>query len=36
MAAWSFEGNYAHYEQDKIRRLGEDAVVAFKYKPLTR
>ena len=31
-----FEGNYVHYEQDKKRRLGEDALVAFKYKPLTR
>lgn len=31
-----FEGNYAHYEQDKVRRLGEDAALTFKYKPLTR
>jgi ATPase subunit of ABC transporter with duplicated ATPase domains len=33
-----FEGNYADYEQDKIRRLGADAVNPKRvtYKPLTR
>ena len=33
-----FEGNYEDYEQDKIRRLGADAVNPKRvtYKPLTR
>ncbi len=33
-----FEGNFADYEQDKIRRLGADAVNPKRatYKPLTR
>jgi ATPase subunit of ABC transporter with duplicated ATPase domains len=33
-----FEGNYEEYEQDKIRRLGADAVNPKRvtYKPLTR
>jgi ATPase subunit of ABC transporter with duplicated ATPase domains len=33
-----FEGNFADYEADKIRRLGADAVNPKRatYKPLTR
>jgi len=33
-----FEGNFEAYEEDKIRRLGDDAVEPhrIKYKPLTR
>jgi ATP-binding cassette ChvD family protein len=34
-----FEGNFEDYEQDKKKRLGEDAVLnprRIKYKPLTR
>jgi len=33
-----FEGNFADYEADKIRRLGPDSVNPKKvtYKPLTR
>jgi ATP-binding cassette ChvD family protein len=34
-----FEGNFADYEEDKKRRLGEDAILnprRIKYKPLTR
>jgi len=33
-----FEGNYEDYIQDKIRRLGAEAVVPkrVKYKPLER
>jgi len=33
-----FEGNFQDYEQDKIRRLGADAVNPKRatYKPLTR
>lgn len=33
-----FEGNFADYEQDKLRRLGQDALVPkrIQYKPLTR
>ncbi|HEY8594030.1 MAG TPA: energy-dependent translational throttle protein EttA [Devosiaceae bacterium] len=33
-----FEGNFADYEADKVRRLGADAVnpKRIKYKPLTR
>ena len=33
-----FEGNFADYEADKIRRLGADSVNPKKvtYKPLTR
>ena len=29
-----FEGNYADYEEDKKRRLGDAAVKPFRYKPL--
>ncbi len=33
-----FEGNYGEYEEDRIRRLGKEAVQPhrIKYKPLTR
>jgi energy-dependent translational throttle protein EttA len=33
-----FEGNYQDYEDDKRRRLGDEAVEPhrIKYKPLTR
>jgi len=33
-----FEGNFADYEEDKKRRLGEDAATPhrIKYKPLVR
>jgi ATPase subunit of ABC transporter with duplicated ATPase domains len=33
-----FEGNYQDYEQDKKRRLGDDALnpKRIKYKPISR
>jgi hypothetical protein len=33
-----FEGNFQDYEKDKMRRLGQDAVMPrrVKYKKLTR
>lgn len=36
--AFWFEGNFAAYEEDKIKRLGEDSVnpKRIKYKPLVR
>ena len=36
-AAW-FEGNFAAYEEDRRRRLGDEALVPkrIRYRPLTR